>query len=67
MGRCVIENSFGILKLTFRELQHVTKIHVMLMSDVVMICCLLHNLVLDQDLHKAAWLLYILLKEGMIP
>lgn len=42
-GRSVIENAFGILKQSFRELLHITDLHIAFLPDVVVCCCLLYN------------------------
>jgi hypothetical protein len=66
-GRSVIENAFGILKHSFRELLHVTDLHVAFVPDMVVCCCLLHNLLLGQDPDEVARLLEILHRDGIIP
>ena len=48
-GRSVVENSFGILKQCFYELLHVMELHVTFLPDVVVCCCLFHDLLLDVD------------------
>jgi hypothetical protein len=48
-GRSVIENAFGILKQSFRELFHITDLHIAFVPDVVVCCCLLYNILLGQD------------------
>jgi hypothetical protein len=45
-GRGVVENAFGILKQTWRELLHKTELEVMYMPDVSTSCAILHNLFL---------------------
>ncbi len=46
-GRSVIENSFGILKKTFRKLLLKTSLHVLFILDVVVCCCILYNMIID--------------------
>jgi hypothetical protein len=46
-GRSVIENSFGILKKTFRKLLLKTNLHVVFILDVVVCCCILYNMIID--------------------
>lgn len=43
-GRAVVENSFGLLKQTFRELHQKSDLHVAFFPDVVMSCVILHNI-----------------------
>jgi hypothetical protein len=43
-GRSIIENAFGILKQSFRELLDTEDLHVAFIPDVVVCCCLLHNI-----------------------
>ena len=47
-GRSVVENAFGILKGTFRELLLQTNLHVTTIPDVFCACALLHNLILGE-------------------
>ena len=49
-GHSVIENAFSILKQSFRDLLHIIDLHVAFLPDVVVCCCLLHNILLGQDL-----------------
>ena len=44
----IVENAFGILQQTFRELHTASDLHVTLVPDVVMCCCILHNLLFGQ-------------------
>lgn len=48
-GRSVVENAFGIMKLTFRELEGKTDLDVAIVPDVVMCCAILHNVLLNQS------------------
>jgi len=66
-GRCVVENAFGILKGVFRELRQVTETHVNIVPDLVICCCLLHNLLLGQRPEEVARLLAIIDGEGAMP
>jgi hypothetical protein len=66
-GRSVVENAFDILKQSFRELMDVTDLHVTFVPDAVVCCCLLHNVLLGQDLTDVARLLEILQRDCMIP
>jgi hypothetical protein len=66
-GCSVIENAFGILKQSFRELLDVTDLHVTFVPDAVVCCCLLHNVLLGQDPANVACLLEILQRDGIIP
>ena len=64
-GRSVVENAFGILKHSFRELHSATDLHVTLLPDVVVCCCILHNLLLDQSAEEVERLLAMLQREGL--
>jgi hypothetical protein len=66
-GRSSVENAFGILKQSFREFLDVTDLHVTFVPDIVVCCCLLHNVLLGQELEEVARLLEILQQDGMIP
>jgi hypothetical protein len=48
-GRSIVENAFGILKQSSRELLDVMDLDVAFLHDVVVCCCLLHNMLLGQD------------------
>jgi hypothetical protein len=58
-GRCVVENAFGILKQSFRELGRVSELHVTALPDVIVACCLLHNMLLNQHPNEVALLLEV--------
>jgi hypothetical protein len=45
-GRSVVENAFEILKHSFREFLDTIDLYVTFVPDVVVCCCLLHNLLL---------------------
>jgi hypothetical protein len=45
----VVENVFGILKKTFKELLHKLDMNVTFLFDVLTYCCLLHNLLSIKD------------------
>jgi hypothetical protein len=66
-GRSVVENAFGILKQSFKELLDTTDLHVTFVPDVVVCCCLLYNVLLGQEPHEVARLLEILQRDGMLP
>jgi hypothetical protein len=46
-GKSFIENSFGILKKTCKELILKTNLHVLFILDVVVCCCILYNMIID--------------------
>jgi hypothetical protein len=48
-SRIVIENSFGILKKTFRKLLLKRNLHVLFLLDVVVYCCILYNMIFGKD------------------
>ena len=64
-GRSVVENTFGILKQSFRELGKKSELHVTFLPDVVVACCYLHNLLLGQETHEVERLLETLSIEGL--
>lgn len=45
-GRCVVENAFGILKNSFRELLDKSDLHITFILDVILCCAILHNVLL---------------------
>lgn len=59
-GRCVVENAFGILKQTFRELLNKSELHLTFLPDVVLACAILHNVLLGQSHAHVEELLEIL-------
>jgi hypothetical protein len=63
--RSIVENAFGILKQSFQELLKVLDLHVTILSDVILCCCLLHNVFLGQSLAEVDRLLAMLQREGM--
>ena len=66
-GRSIIENAFGILKQSFRELLTITKLNVTFVLDVVVCCVLLYNVLLGESPDEVARLLKILQCEGALP
>lgn len=64
-GRCVVENAFGILKGTFRELLVKSELHVTFLPDVITCCALLHNVLLGQSHEEVERLLLVLRTEGL--
>ena len=47
-GRGVVENAFGILKTTWRELLGKSELNVVYMADVITACAILHNILRKQ-------------------
>jgi hypothetical protein len=45
--RVVVENNFDILKKIFKELLIKSNLNVLFLLDVVVCCCMLHNLILN--------------------
>jgi len=64
-GRCVVENAFGILKHTFRELLLKSDLHLAFLPDVILCCAILHNILLGQDPEQVQNLLTVLRREGL--
>lgn len=48
-GRCVVENAFGILKQTFKELLVKFELDVVFLPDVDTYCAILYNVLLEQS------------------
>jgi hypothetical protein len=59
-GRCVVENAFGLLKQTFRELLTKSDLHVAFLPDVILTCAILHNILLGQSHEQVQNLLEVL-------
>jgi hypothetical protein len=59
-----VENAFGILKQTWRELLLKTELEVTYLPDVITACALLHNLLLGQSSNDVERLLGVLQAEG---
>lgn len=64
-GRCVVENAFGNLKQSFRELLFKSDLHVTFMPDVVLCCASLQNILLSQSHEEVEDLSDVLRNEGM--
>ena len=64
-GRCVVENAFGILKQSFRELLVKSDLQVTFLPDVITCCAILHNILLGQSHEAVETLLHILRTEGL--
>ena len=63
-GRVVVENAFGILKQSWRELLHKIELEVTYLPDVITACVLLHNFLLRQASDDVNRLLGVLHAEG---
>jgi hypothetical protein len=44
-GKSVMENSFGILRMSFRKLLFKTNLHVLFLPNVILCCCILYNMI----------------------
>jgi len=64
-GRSVVENAFGILKQSFRELLNKSELHVTFIPDVILYCAILHNVLLRQSHEEVEELLEVLRIEGL--
>jgi hypothetical protein len=63
-GRSVVENSFGILKKTFRELILKTNLHVLFILVVVVCCCIIYNMIIDgKDFDMDEFFIYLKLEN----
>jgi hypothetical protein len=48
-GRSVVENAFGLMKQSWREMLKKTELNVKFVPDVVLACCILHNMVMGAE------------------
>ena len=64
-GRCVVENAFGILKQTFRELLTKLDLNVAFLPDVILACAILHNVLLGQSHEEVEIFLQVLQTKGL--
>ena len=64
-GRCVVENAFGILKQTFRELLIKSDLDVAFLPDVILCCAILHNMLLGQSHEEVENFFQVLQDEGL--
>jgi hypothetical protein len=64
-GHCVVENAFGILKQTFRELLVKSELDVVFLPDVITCFAILYNVLLRQSHDEVEQLLQILRREGL--
>ena len=60
-----MENAFGILKSTFRELLTKSKLYVAFLTDVILAYAILHNILLGQSYEDVENLLQVLRIEGL--
>ena len=65
-GRLIVENALGILKQCFYEFIQISNLRVSFVLDVVICCCLLYNLLLDQSTKEVKTLFDILRRKGMV-
>ena len=63
-GRVVVENAFGMLKQSFRELLTKSDLHVTFLLDVIVCCAILHNMLLNQSADDIQRFLNVLWNEG---
>ena len=63
--RYIVQNAFGILKQTFRELLVKSDLHVTFLPDVILCCALLHNVLLEQSREEVHRFLDILHQNGL--
>jgi len=62
---CIIENAFGILKQTFKELLVKSDLYVAFLPDVILACAILHNMLLGQSHKQVKNLLHVLRSKGL--
>jgi hypothetical protein len=63
-GCYVVQNAFGLLKQTFRELLGKSSLRVTFLPDVILCCAILHNVLLGQSNEDVKQLLEVLQVEG---
>jgi len=64
-GCMVVKNAFGIIKQSFRESQGVLELDIAFFPDMVVCCCILHNILLRQSHEDVEEFLRLLDSEGM--
>ena len=64
-GHGVVENVFGIIKETFRELLMKSKLQVAFLPDIITCCAILYNVMLGQFHEEVEQLLQVLQNEGL--
>jgi len=64
-GCSVVENAFGILKQTFKELLTKSNLDVVFLPDVIVCCAILHNMLLGQSHEDIENLFKILQTKGL--
>jgi hypothetical protein len=64
-GRCVVEDAFGIMKQTFRELLVKSELHVVFLPDVIICSAILYNVLFGQSHEEVEQLLQVLWNEGL--
>jgi hypothetical protein len=64
-GRSVVENAFGILKQTFKELLVKSELDVVFLPDVITCCAILHNVLLRQSHNEVKQFMQVLRREGL--
>jgi len=60
-----VENTFGMLKQTFRELLVKSDLDVTFLPDVITACAILYNTLLGQSHEKVERLLQVLRTKGL--
>jgi hypothetical protein len=63
-AKVVIENNFGNLKKTFHELMSKSNLHLKFLHDVVVCCCLLHNMIMSRKHMNIDELMLATFKDG---
>jgi hypothetical protein len=58
-GHSKLESAFGIFKHSFHKFLDTTDLYVTFVPDVVVYCCLLHKLLLGQELNEVAHLIKV--------
>jgi hypothetical protein len=64
-GKSIVENDFGILKQTFRELLVKSELDIVFLPDMITCCAILHNVLLRQSYNEVEQFMQVLRREGL--
>ena len=64
-SRCIVENASCIMKQTFCELLLKRELIVTFLSNIILCCVILHNILMDQSHKEVGQFLEVLQVEGL--